>query len=209
MVAADDFQAAKEQALEVQREKKRFEQQRYAVKRRATRQAAMLSGVIYGSTVVAEHNEEESGEMSRLENEVVRLSEEMSLLVQDLHEAGNQNELLCKQNTAAEIAKSALDAEWRAAVLHGKTVESKLLLSQQENEDLMNQVDDLTANITALDEYVEASGKTLTVTEQCLRDARHQCQKALASADVELEEMAQQSTAREQNLQDIEDEQLK
>ena len=68
---------------------------------------------------------------------------------------------------------------------------------------------DLTTNITALDEYVEASTKQLTLTEQCLRDARHQCVKVAATADVELASMAKESADRESNLEDIEDAQMR
>jgi hypothetical protein len=209
VVSAEDFQSAKEQALEVQREKKKFEQQRYAVKRRAVRQAAVLSGVIYGSTVVAEHAEEESSELHRLEGEVVRLSEEMTLLVADLHESGRQNELLRKQNTVAELAKSAVDTEWREAILRCEATEAELQIEQQNTQERGEQVEDLTSNINALDIYVEASGKTLTLTEQCLRDARHECVKAAATADVELQHMSELSAEREKNLEEIEDAQHK
>ncbi len=46
VVSAEEFHLAKTQALECQREKKRFEQQRFALQRCATQQAARISGVL-------------------------------------------------------------------------------------------------------------------------------------------------------------------
>ena len=44
VVSAEEFHLAKTQALECQREKKRFEQQRFALQRCAIQQAARTSG---------------------------------------------------------------------------------------------------------------------------------------------------------------------
>lgn len=44
VVSAEEFHLAKTQALECQREKKRFEQQRFALQRCSIQQAARISG---------------------------------------------------------------------------------------------------------------------------------------------------------------------
>lgn len=63
VVSAEQFQAAKAQALELQRERRHFEQQRFAVHRSAVRLAATLQQtagmVLLESSVLPDHSQED------------------------------------------------------------------------------------------------------------------------------------------------------
>lgn len=62
VVSPEQFQNAKAQALDCQRERKRFEQQRYAVHRSANKVAASLQhsgAVLLETSVLPDHAEEE------------------------------------------------------------------------------------------------------------------------------------------------------
>jgi hypothetical protein len=77
VVSIEDYQAAKEQAMEVQKERRKFELQRHAFRRQAIRIAARRSGVIHHtSSVVTDYMEEETVEQEELQHSCNRLQAE-------------------------------------------------------------------------------------------------------------------------------------
>ncbi len=211
IVSASEYHEAKEQALEVQREKKRFETQRFALKRQSVKQAAILSGVIDGgkASAAAEYDGEETDHIKDLEGQVQRLSSEVKFLVADLRESKTEAEFLNKQRVVAEDAKTAIDAEWRSAILKIAEKDREIEFYAEESAKMGDHIADLEANITALDDYVESSGRTFAVTEQCLRECNELCADATHTAELELITMTSQSNEREKVLQEIEDQQSK
>jgi hypothetical protein len=99
VVSIDEYQAAKAQAMEVQKERRQFERQRHAFRRVAARVAAGRSGVIHShhASVVSDYMEEETFEFQELQTACGRLTKEVETLSLEKIEA----------NKARQIAESA------------------------------------------------------------------------------------------------------
>jgi hypothetical protein len=82
VVPREDFDRAKEQAIECEEEKHRFLEQRYALRRAALRHAVTLSGIIHGSIVTAEYDEQKT---LRLLKQSSRSTEGDNRSIEDYH----------------------------------------------------------------------------------------------------------------------------
>lgn len=149
VLSIEEYHSAKTQALECQREKKRFEQQRIAMKRCCTRRAARLAGVIFGSSVLPEHEEIERIHIKDMENEIRQLNSQVQTLLVDLEKSEEMiNELTQQRDTAQESLERISDS-WNFSV-------SQLDQKNEEYKELQNQLEDLNnINIEQEKEIVE------------------------------------------------------
>lgn len=69
----DEYRIAKQQALEIKREKRKFEDQRHALQRCAFHQVSLFNGVILNSTIASEHDQEERNYIRDIEEELLQL----------------------------------------------------------------------------------------------------------------------------------------
>lgn len=115
VVSFAEYSAAKERVLEVQRERKVFDLRRGALKRACVRHAAAFSGVIHSTAVIT--GEEDDDRQRSMEQEVLRLRNEVSLCHADLEAAADDLESLEKKLDESERARRGLEealAESRA-----------------------------------------------------------------------------------------------
>jgi len=113
VVSIEEYQAAKDQAMEVQKEHRQFEHQRHAFKRVASRIAASRSGVIHHtSSIVSDYMEEETHELMELQVACEQLTKEIETLSLEKIEA----------NKARQVAEALAMVAEETYILHNEEV---------------------------------------------------------------------------------------
>lgn len=119
VVTPEEYHLAKTQALECQREKKKFELQRFTTKRVGIKMASKLSGgIIHGSSVLPDAAEEEISILRDLEQEVDRLTTEN----EDLKKQCEEEQL---QKESVQQSLDALSESWNFSVLQAEQAKSE------------------------------------------------------------------------------------
>jgi chromosome segregation ATPase len=113
VVQESEYQLARAQALEIQREKKKFEDQRHALRRCAVSHTAILSGAILNTSIVSDHAHEEKMRIRELEDEIINLNNHIHQYQLEI-EAGNQElDSLDNELAALEQSKNLVNESWQ------------------------------------------------------------------------------------------------
>jgi len=116
VVSQDEYNNAKVQALEIQREKRKFETQRHSLQRAALAMAASMSGIIHSSSVVHEHAKEDLIKIDELESEIKRSKKEIESYQVDLDKAQEELDELEKEKALVERSRDQMAESWRYTV---------------------------------------------------------------------------------------------
>lgn len=186
VVSSEDYHTAKAQALEIQREKKKFEDQRHALRRCAVNHATLLSGVIQNSSVVSEHAQEEKRRVLDLEDEVLKLQREIEEFQLDFDNAQIEYDEMERAKLTAEEEREHIEASWKYTMM-------ELDLVQKEKEDWKKKLEEMRTKCQRIEEeknqLMESSSKLSERLKESLRqnnEIRESCHAALEASDVEV-----------------------
>jgi len=195
VVSIEEYQAAKDQAMEVQKEHRQFEHQRHAFKRVASRIAASRSGVIHHtSSIVSDYMEEETHELRELQGTCERLTREVESLSLDKIDANKARQVAEAQAAAAEEtflnnSNEVLVAQEKLETLQAKYQEEFNLRAKYEKQCTV-----LTAKMAAFEQE-----KTHFRSQNISLDAEN------ASMRAKVAEMEGTVTAKTNEMQEMED----
>ena len=116
VVSQEEYNTAKVQALEIQREKRKFETQRHSLQRAALAMATSMSGITHTASVVHEHAKEDIIRIDELENEIKRSKKEVESYQADLDKAQEELDELEKQKLVVEQSRDQMAESWRYTV---------------------------------------------------------------------------------------------
>lgn len=194
VVTAEEYHSAKTQALECQREKKRFEQQRHAFHRSAVRQAATLSGgVTYGSSVIPEQAQEESMQIKDLEAEVQRQAEDLRAMAEELENSDQLIVQLEAEKASAIESKDLMAQSWKFTMSQLESTQQELQAMKRESRDANNEsIAELSEEnhgmkeeIDVLNSTVEICYRSILTAEQRVREIKKLCHEAVSRSDEE------------------------
>jgi chromosome segregation ATPase len=207
VVSAEEFHTAKLQALEVQREKKKFHAQRLTLKRVCVRNAAAFSGVIHSTSVVYDHAEEEDMHLREMEEEISRLQNEADDLRGELELAQQEADEVDNQRANAEESRDQISGSWRFTANQLENAQSELRSlrkevaeaatykkeSKVELEKLRNEMEQLRMELKTSKQQSDAMRNNLAVASERLRVSEEaenstssECMKALEDADAKI-----------------------
>jgi len=139
IVTQDDYEEARHQAMEVQREKKKFETQRHALKRCVCTHGALLSGVHHSSSVEHDHDAEQNQIIKDKEVEVASLKKLIRTYQTDFEdgqvrvlEVEALNEELEESCRVMEESKNKISDSWRFAVSQLDTARGEAKEAQEQ-----------------------------------------------------------------------------
>lgn len=136
VVQENEYQLARAQALEIQREKKKFEDQRHALRRCAVNHVAILSGAILNTSIVSDHAQEEKMRIRELQNEIIDLNNHIHQYQLEI-EAGNQElDSLENELDAMEKSKSLVHESWQFSLKQLDSARSDLKTALAEIQQL-------------------------------------------------------------------------
>lgn len=149
IVSLPEYEILHGQAMDCLREKRRFEQQRYCLRRSIVAHAQKLSGVVHGSTVEAQFAEEDYKRNKTLLKEVTKLSEQNQVLLADLEKAEIKIEDLETHRHALVESKHLLSESWTFS-------NSQLASLEEQVKQLQLLVEDMNLEMEEKDHVVES-----------------------------------------------------
>lgn len=153
IVAKSDFEVAKEQSMAVQRETRQFEIQRNALKRAVIRHAQRLSGVIHGSIIEAEYEEEEMGSIKKWKFKVDELVSSNEIASIELEKAEMRIQKLLGEKEALVESKAVIAESWEFATAQVEEAKNEISLLDEkllELEEIIHSKEDEIASMQEL-----------------------------------------------------------
>ncbi len=179
VVEVEEYHAAKEKAMEVQKEKKLFEMQRHRLRKLAIRVAANRSGVIHVSSIEADYLEEET------EGKIELLQEKESLEAENAELKTKLSNLTAERDGFRRQAED-VGASWRFS---------------------MQQVEDLTKKAAVMQETFNQQSEKILQHEQALKEATElqlQTEQRLAKSSIAAQnDLSRQLLEKEKELNEI------
>jgi peptidoglycan hydrolase CwlO-like protein len=214
VVSAEEFHTAKLQALEVQREKKKFQTQRLTLKRVCVRNAAAFSGVIHSTSVVHDHAEEEDMHIREMEDEISRLQNEADELRAEVEALQAELEEVDTNRVNAEDSRDQVSGSWRftASQLESAQQELKALRKEVDNhanykrdakaeiEILKQEITQYKNEVNRLNNELSVVNETLKMSEDSESMVNTEAIKALEDADAKIQELERQLIADKEEI---------
>lgn len=192
VVSFEEYHAAKETALEVMREKHKFEVQRNCFKRNMIALAASLSGVIHSASIEHDFMEEESTLVKEMHAEALMAQEEVNEIRQRYDESQEALE-------GIEQRMEEMTSSW-------KFTNESLQISKDENEALKSRHDMNNKKWRSEREEYRMANNSLTKQVDELKELLHKQKRELSMKDNELQLQLQKKEKelqlqREENVQ--------
>eukprot|EP01031_Cornospumella_fuschlensis_P043282 gene43282-52902_t len=149
IISLAEFELLQGQAMDCLREKRRFEQQRYCLRRSIVTHAQKLSGVVHGSTLEAQYAEEDYKRNKALMKEVTKLSDQNQLLLADLEKAEIKIEDLETHRQALVDSKHLLSESWTFS-------NSQLAALEEQSRQLQLMIEDMNLELEEKDHVTES-----------------------------------------------------
>jgi hypothetical protein len=150
VVEADEFNIAKIEALNLQRERKRLDDQRMVVYRAAVRHAAAVSGVIHSASVDQILQEEEYRRQKELTDTLKRVEFERKVALGDLNSALSGIDSLVDNKALSEKALINVTHQLKMSQAQEEVYRKENSALKTKNAELMKLNDDLNVEIDAL-----------------------------------------------------------
>lgn len=191
VVPAEDYHSAHASAMEVQREKRKFEEQRHALKRSALRHASLIAGLTLetvGSSVVSEQDQEEKLRFHEMEDEMLKLRQEVSDFQLDIETANKELEEMEEAKAHADEVREQMQGSWKFTLEELDKAKSDLKDMRKSYRDSQYRTQELEARNATLGATInkyESDFKAYEEREMELTDA---CKAALDQSDNEFAE---------------------
>ena len=189
VVKDKDYHQSRAQALEIQREKKKFEDQRHALRRCSITHAALLSGVIVNPSIVSEQAHEEKLKIKDLENEIASLKNSVRQYQLDCENGQNELESLEEEISKLHNSKHLINESWQFSVKQLEAVQSDLKTALAEISNFKSNEKVLKSTVDELERRVEKMTDELKASEIRELEVTDACKDALTQADADKEAM--------------------
>ncbi|RYH14025.1 hypothetical protein EON65_34300 [archaeon] len=179
IISLPEFEILQGQAMDCLREKRRFEQQRYCLRRSIVAHAQKLSGVVHGSTVEAQYAEEDYKRNKSMLKEVTKLSEQNQVLLADLEKAEIKIEDLETHRQALVESKHLLSASWTFS-------NSQLAALEEQLKQLQLMIEDMNLELEEKDHITESLHSELESSRDKVEQICHTIDSVVQSVEPKL-----------------------
>lgn len=167
VVETTEYDKARDQALDVQREKKKFENQRHALKRCACKHGALLSGVHHSSSVVHDHAAEQAQKVNDLMLELESIKKLNEVYQYDYESLNLEMQEMEQNHQAMSEAKDKITESWRFAINQLDNCRNELKELKTNHSEIMQQNKKyIENNATLVEENQKMIENQLVLNEQ-------------------------------------------
>lgn len=156
---------ARAQALEIQREKKKFEDQRHALRRCAVTHAALLSGVIVNPSIVSEHAHEEKMKIRELEDEIASLKNSLRQCHQDIENGQLELDELEDELSKMQQSRQLINESWQFSLKQLEISQNEIKIAQTDISNLKTTEKTLKARCQELESDLKGLLSELTASK--------------------------------------------